>query len=234
MKISKIEKLEKRYNKICIKLSCLSEFGASRKTYIKYKQKEIELKNIINQLLTPILEENNPEFKRIANQNHELLKSLNFKLKTRTTGASLLGYFTSEMKGSINHNGVVYFKTKKTNFPIIRLTSSFEFPSKFKGEIDCLGNIKLQATLVDAAFLKTIPSTFIGTIEKNGREIIVETTDRDYDLTFSGKLIVSEIVGNLFEKQNNNKGLFFSNKRKLESILEEYRMKGKLATTNKI
>lgn len=221
----KIEKLEKQYINVCEKLSCLNEFGATRKTYVKYKQKEIKLRNNIYQLLTPILEENNLEFKQIASQNYEILKNLSFKLKTRTVGASLLGYYTYEMQGSINPNGVIYCRTRKTNFPIFRLFASYEFPSMFKGKIDCLGNIKLQAVSVDNAFLKTIPNTFTGTVEKNGRDIIIETNDRDYDFTLSGKLIVSEIVGNPFGKQNSIKDLFFSNKRKLESILEENRKK---------
>lgn len=219
----KIEKLEKKYRNVCDKLSGLDEFGESRLRYVRNKQKEIELKNTINRLLAPILEERNLEFKRIANENYTLLTKLNFQLKTRTLAASLFGHYSSELQGSINPNGVVYCRTKKSNFPILNPFSSFEFTSKYKGEIDCLGNISLRTVSVGGALLKNIPSTFTGTVYKNGKDILVETNVCDNDFTLAGKMIISEIVGNPFGKQKVKKELFFSNKKKLEHIIEEYR-----------
>ncbi|PKQ63816.1 hypothetical protein BZG02_07265 [Labilibaculum filiforme] len=225
-----IEKLEKQYRKINNKLNGLKEFGDSIITYIRYKQKEIELKNTINQLLAPLLEANNPEFRQIANENYELLKNLNFQLKTRTLAGSVFGYYSSELQGNINQNGVVYCRTKKSNFPIINLFASFEFTSLYKGEVDCLGNIILRTAKLDGAFIKTIPSTFTGTIQKNGKDILVETNVCDNDFTLGGKIIIYEIVGNPFGKQNDKKDLFFSNKKKLEHILLQYRKEQKYSS----
>jgi hypothetical protein len=218
-----IEKLEKKYRKVCEKLNGLNEFGDSRINFIRYKKKEIELKNSINQLLIPVLEESNSEFKRIANENYKLLKNLNFQLKTRTIAGSIFGSYSPELQGNINQNGVIYCKTIKSNFPIMNPFVSFEFTSKYKGEISCLGNITLRTVKVDGALLKTIPSTFTGTIQKNGKNILVETNVCDNNFSLGGKTIIAEIVGNPFGKQIDKKELFFSNKKKLEEILNNYR-----------
>lgn len=221
--MTKIEKLEKKYSKLCTKLGGLDEFGESRSIFVRYKQEEIALKNTINKLLAPVLEESNDEFKRIANENYALLKNLNFQLKTRTIAGSIFGYYSSELQGNINANGVVYCRTKKSNFPIINLFASFEFSSKYKGEIDCLGNIILRTVSVGGALIKNLPSSFTGDVQNNGKDILVETNVRDNDFTLGGKMIISEIVGNPFGKQIDKKKQFFANKKRLEQIIDEYR-----------
>lgn len=223
MNLEKVNKLEKRYAKISKKLLGLDEFGSTRLTYIRYKLKEIDLKGRIHQLLIPILEKESESFRHIAMQNHDLLKELDFELKTRTIGMSLLGYHSTNLKGSINANGVAYCKTSKTNLPIFNFLSSYQFPARLQGRIDCLGNISLETVAVQTGFLKTLPKKFNGRIETNGKDIQLEISKCETDITMSGKLFISEIVGNPFGKQNHKKEMFFTNKKKLEKLIDEYR-----------
>jgi hypothetical protein len=217
----KIYRLSKKLRKASKKLKRYEEFGDFRDLFLKYKKRQIEINNKINALLVPFLEKENQEFLKIADENYSLLMSTNkFKFKITANGISVFGSYTDYMEGRLNTNGHIYCESKATNFPFP--FSSYEYPKRMEGFIDCLGNVYLETVETGAALFNRLPVSFESSIESDGH-IKVYTVERESDFLTSGDMYISKIIGNPFYQRDKERETFNSNRKKMLLILNEFR-----------
>ncbi|MCF8297035.1 MAG: hypothetical protein K9J13_05755 [Saprospiraceae bacterium] len=231
MKIpKKIYRLNKKLKKASKKLGRYEEFGDSRDMFLKFKNRQIKINNKINELLVPILENENQEFLKIADENYSLLITKKFKFKITANGLAMYGSYTDYMEGRLNANGHIYCESKKTNFPYP--FSSYKYPKRMEGFIDCLGNVSLETVKTGAAFIKRLPVLFDSVIEPDGY-IKIFTTEREGDFLTGGDMYISNIIGNPFYHREKDRETFNSNRNKLLSILNKFRDSNNIMTVNK-
>jgi len=222
MKIEKrLRKLEKEYNKLKSRADYYVNKPEYRHIYLKRKKEEVDVKNKIYRLIVPILEENDIEFKSIANENYEILEIDEFNIKTVEENYSVFGNYATVLEGEINDNGLIYLTTKKSDLGVFNFMSKHEFATRLKGKIDCLGNASVEIVETGFARFKTIPSFFTGQIGKNGEfDIFLEEREVDF---LSGKTIMTKLIGNPMINKKGKERKFWENRKLLIAKIEEYR-----------
>ena len=222
-----IKKLNKKLIKYSDELEVCVKKNKSRKLFLKLKKQQIDTDREISRLIVGILDDSNENFRRVADKNYKLLYNNNFKFKTTQKGMSLFGTHASLLDGYIHDNGFAYCQTKKTNFPLFSLFADFEYPSRFEGFIDCLGNILLEVKQTKYGCEKRVPMAFDSRIFNNGK-IILDTTDLDPDFFSEGKHIISNIIGSPFAHKEDELLLFLENKRILINMINDFRNENNL------
>lgn len=218
----KIKKLERKLISTAKKVDKYEQnLNFSRKFFYEHKKMQLDLNFEINRLLVPILEEQNPEFNKIARENYLLLINDNFQFKTAKTGRSLFGSLAAHYYGRLRENGHIYCQAKRTNIPLP--FSKYEYPKRFVGTIDCIGNVRIKLVSSGHALVKRVPKSFESFITKNGK-IEIFSTEREHDLISQGVHIAAEIIGNPFVDKPKEYEQFFENRKKLVILLDEFRI----------
>lgn len=217
----RITKLEKKYKDLIDKANNYSNNHSHRQIFLKYKKKSIKVKDDIYKLIIPFLEANDPEFKKIALENYGILEVDEFKMKTVEQCGGIFGNYAAEMIGKVNRNGLLYLTTTKSDLSFLNPFSKYQYPSRLRGRIDCLGYVRIITTEVGTAFFKTIPKFYVGKIGKNG-EIDLLITGRESDY-ITGKIMMSKLVGNLLLRNEVDDKRFWSNCDLLIDIIERFR-----------
>jgi|GEM_PF-6677326 len=222
IKEKNIKKLERRLKKVEKQLDKLQGKEASPNYLNNYRLKISDLNNEINRLCCINLEISNPDFKRIANENYRCVQSHDIVLKTYKEEMSYMGSYANTLNGKLKNNGHIYCNTQTTNNWIFNPFARYLFPAEFTGTMDSLGNIRLKASKIDAAFINRLPSEFIGEIDSKGK-MKLKTSKTEGDFITQGKILVSKIVGEYLFESDAKANQFYSNKQELLNRIKDYR-----------
>jgi len=218
----KISRLERKLSKEERKLNRLKGKGASPNYLNNYRINISELNNETNRLCAIKLESVSNDFSKIAKHNYELLQIQKIIFKPYKEEMSYAGSYANILHGKLNKNGHIYCNTKATNNWLFNPLAQYFFPSEFKGQIDCLGNVRLKTSRVGAAIFDRLPSELEGSINSDG-EMILKTTKTEGDFITQGKVLISKIIGSYTFKSLENSNEFFMNSQSLLEMINQYR-----------
>ena len=142
--------------------------------------------------------------------------------KTYQEEMSYAGSYAKTLHGKLNNNGHIYCNAITTNNWLLSPFAKYYFPSEFMGTIDCIGNVRVKATKIGAAFINRLPSELSARITSNGT-IKLTTIKTEGDFFTQGKILISKIIGQYTFKDSEQANCFYENKKLLLSIIEEYR-----------
>ncbi|MCC6818249.1 MAG: hypothetical protein IT245_05115 [Bacteroidia bacterium] len=178
-------------------------------TTIKNQIIKIQLKQ--SELVDAFLISTDADFNRMVHENYACLKNT-VTFKVYSDGVSLNGTYTKEMKGYLHRNGCCYLETTKTNG--LGTLDKYAYPSKMKGQINYLGEIKLVTIEIKRALFSSAPLEFEAQLNNNNM-IILESTKTSLELTKS--IVIGKMIGELIENATQVEQ-FFSNAEKLRAI----------------
>ncbi len=206
-----------KYYKYKTKAEKYANNRSARDEYVRLSNKASRIKYELFSLWIPELEESDSEFKELALRNRELLKDIQFRAVTKTTGVSLFNQYINTLNGRIRPNGLLIAKAESSG-------GLFEFLDgvyyrSYRGQIDCLGHFNIEGSRQSYSFFKSLPKSF--NVRTYGEDtILFETKDRETELFKSGKEIIKEIMGRPFQDPKVELE-FLNNRGRMYEILQD-------------
>lgn len=160
-------------------------------------------------------------YQKLAKENMALLQSDNIKFKVHSREYSFFGSYATRFKGKVLNVGLSKISSFDSNLAILPF-DQFEYPVRLHGTIDHFGRINLKTIKTKASFLKNLPKSYRGVINKEGK-IQLAVSERETDLFFGGKLIISHLMARHFVDNASGFEQFLRNKTSMIEAINQYR-----------
>ena len=153
----------------------------------------------------------------LAKANQNLLETPQISFSVETSHGIGVATHTHRLKGNIHKNGLSYLKRAQEGYEMVALPGSL-FPSELSGTVDHWGNLDLYASAKKRGWLKTLPRSFVGSIDAMGKVHLINTGN-DYEL-FSDKEMMERLIGNHFVKNKAKGQQFETNKKAMKQHIQ--------------
>lgn len=197
---------------------------SSRLTRILFKGLwENRLKKSERHLLEQIdlyLMNHDDEFRRMANENMSMLKG-NSIFRVYADAITIVGNYTTRLKGYLHDNGYCYAESTNTNIDILNLLN-YAYPAEFSGRINFWGELDLKVSKVKYSSMNA-SYEFLSEIDENGY-MKLYTIKNVSDA--NGKLVIGRMISQMMDDETAEH--FYSNIQKLKAIKMGFREKLKL------
>lgn len=191
----------------------LQELNGSKRSASLKKKGILKFRQL--DLILNLLEEEDPEFNVLWNQNLDLLDKGGLKFTVYAEDSGYLKVFTKELSGEIGTKGVLYLENSKTGNVLDSLGLKL-YPKGYVGRIDGLGRMKVVVSSQGFQFLGSrVPKSFVGDISSNGEVKLILNDSR---FEFSGTNVAEKLVCDPFRGNENERMTFLRNK---HSILKK-------------
>ncbi len=162
----------------------------------------------------------NENFRKLVEENKQLLCNENIQFKVTSEGSSPWTYMTKRFEGRIHSNGFLYLQAKSNAIEFLEILSHF-YPSKYIGTMTPLGLAEANAASTDFQIIGgRVPEVFRGQIDLNGT-ITFETTDSWFEI--DGHIHVSKIIADPFKGNNHKRELFLRNRSEIRSSINNWK-----------
>ncbi len=224
IKDKEIQKQELKLKKLADKIASYQSKNYAHTIIVKLEVKYQELERELNEKIAQRLIQEDKSFATLAEENVRLIQIPKIVFKTSKRDMSITGSHAIGMKGRIHNNGHIYCDTKRINFSLFSGLSSYQFPTAFKGNIDCLGNITLSKSGTGFQYRGIIPLSFEGSVNDQGK-ISITMKDKEIEYHSKGTNFVSRIVSSYIFKDQKTEQKFYTNKEILLYEIRQYRDK---------
>jgi hypothetical protein len=126
-------------------------------------------------LIATYFENNDAEYRRLVRENYSVLERDHIHFNVYATNLGVYSAYSTQFEGKVHDNGYSYCYTTEGNSPLNPLGEML-YPSKLKGKVDYLGNIRLYTDTTGISLFSTLPEAFEGSIGANGERLQMRTS----------------------------------------------------------